>query len=190
MNNGAPTGLYVGASSVVNLANQAYLQSCQINAILNVAFDCDDNPSQFSGSPFEFAKVGLVDTGPSPGKPLINQAEAMIAAVSMLDQLQTRCGGESGGNVLVHCISGGSRSVAVAALWMAQRLPISPQPGQTRFMTAIDLVRKARGFGSAPYDPTDPDAPNYPDGKPMAALFYLAQAIDETVTMFPSKLLL
>lgn len=187
-NNGVSSQVYVGASSSVASANAPWFTANSINGVLNVAFDIDDTPFNNSDptqlTTILFAKVGLVDTGPSPGYNIVNQAQTLIAAVYQLDQLLTRAG--PGYNVLVHCASGGSRSVAVAALWMAQRLPITPASGQTRFATALNAVRTARNFGTTPYDPTNPDAPNFPDGKPMAAHFYAAQAIDQTMALFPS----
>lgn len=187
-NNGCSTGVYVGSSGVVTSANEAWFASNSINGVLNVAFDVDDptfnNTNMTLISSILFGKVGLVDTGPSPGYNTVNQAQTLIAAVYALDQLKTRAGADW--NVLVHCVSGGSRSVAVAALWMAQRLPIVTAPNQTRFETALDLVRTARGFGSQPYDPTNPDAVGYSDGKPMASHFYAGQSIDQTMALFPS----
>lgn len=191
-NNSISSGLYVGASSVVSPANKYWFESNHINGVLNVAFDVDD--STFNNSDLQyissilFCKVGLVDTGPSPGFNTVNQLQTLIAAVYVLDQLKTRSGSQW--NVLVHCVSGGSRSVAVAALWMAQRLPIELVPNQTRFETALNFVRKSRGLGSQPYDPTNPNArPDggfYDDGKPMASHFYAAQAIDQSMALFPS----
>lgn len=187
-NNGCSAGVYVGSSGVVTSANAAWFSSNCINGVLNVAFDVDDSTFNNSDmtliSSILFGKVGLVDTGPSPGYNTVNQAQTLIAAVYALDQLKTR--GGANWNVLVHCVSGGSRSVAVAALWMAQRLPIVPTPNQTRFETALDLVRTARGFGSQPYDPTNPNAVGYGDGKPMVSHFYMGQAIDQTMALFPS----
>ena len=56
-------------------------------------------------------------------------------------------------------------------------------------MTAINMVRKCCGLGFGtddtyvPYDPCDPDAngndASYDDGKPMAAVFQVAQQIDD-----------
>lgn len=193
-NSGTSAGIYVGASSVVNSSNSLWFSQNNINGVLNVAFDVDD--PVFNTSPavnitsILFAKVGLVDTGPTPGYNTVNQAQTLIAAVYALDQLKSRGGWNF--NVLVHCCSGGSRSVAVAALWMAQRLPIIPFSGQTRFETALNTVRNCRGYGPAPYDPTNPNAAGspggtpYSDGKPMAAHFYMAQAIDQNMNLFPS----
>lgn len=197
-------GIFVGASSAVSAYNLSWFTANNINGVLNVAFDVDDTvfsaptppppppppnlpavPAVASTACIQFAKVGLVDTGPFPGFSQPNQAQTLVAAVYMLDQLKTRAG--TACNVLVHCASGGSRSVAVAALWMAQRLPIAPVSGQTRFQTALNAVRQSRHLGSQPYDPTQPDAPDFNDGKPMASHFYMAQAIDQTMNLFPSS---
>lgn len=186
-NTGISSGILVGASGSVNSANSSWFAANNINAVLNVAFDVDDavfsNTPASSLSSILFAKVGLVDTGPSPGYNTVNQVQTLIAAVYALDQLKTRGGPDY--NVLVHCVSGGSRSVAVAALWMAQRLPLELVAQQTRFETALNAVRNCRGFGPAPYDPTNPNG-GFNDGKPMAAHFYMAQSIDHTMTLFPS----
>jgi len=145
-----------------------------------------------------FSKVGLCDTGPYPGSSVNNTTQTMIKAVQAIDQLFTAVSSEKNPKILVHCWSGGSRSVTVAALWIAQRLDYAPTPGQTRLMTAINMVRKCRqlGYGNPynpiqvylPYNPTNPDASGspgspYPDGKPMAAVYELAQQIDNTITI-------
>lgn len=189
-NDNVPAGIFVGSSGVVSADNLGWFAQQRINGILNVAFDVDDpvfaqlSPPSCLGA-IQFAKVGLVDTGPSPGYNTPNQAQTFVAAVYMLDQLKTRAGTRH--NVLVHCASGGSRSVAVAALWMAQRLPIAPFAGQTRFETALNTVRRCRHLGSQPYDPTNPAPPNSGEGKPMASHFYMAQTIDQTMSLFPSS---
>lgn len=187
-NSNVSTGLYVGASSAVSSDYAEWYKDKSINGVLNVAFDVDDTP--FSNTDMTaiasilFAKVGLVDTGPSPGYSTVNQVQTLIAAVYVLDQLKTRSGPNF--NVLVHCASGGSRSVAVAALWMSQRLSIEPAAYQTRFETALNAVRASRNLSDNPYDPTKPDG-SYNDGKPMASHFYMAQSIDQTMQLFPSS---
>lgn len=187
--NGQSAGLYVASSGAVNAQYAGWYAANAINGVLNVAFDIDDTP--FSNTyPTQidsilFAKVGLVDTGPYPGYTTVNQVQTLMAAVYTLDQLKTRAG--TGYNVLVHCASGGSRSVAVAALWIAQRFPFERQVGQTRFETALNFVRSSRGISTAPYDPTNPNAPDYNDGKPMASHFYMAQSIDQTMQLFPDQ---
>lgn len=181
------TGIFVGSSGAVSSDNEKWFKHHRINGVLNVAFDIDDHPfnnaESANISSIQFAKVSLVDTGPAPGYSTVNQAQTLIAAVQMLDQLKTRAGADY--NVLVHCASGGSRSVVVAALWMAQRLPIEPVLHQTRFETALNSVRHSRRLGSQPYDPTNPNAGGYGDGKPMASHFYMAQTIDQTMNLFP-----
>ena len=199
-NNNVASGIYVGDKGAARQSYLKALKKANIHGILNVAFDIDDDAFEDNGWILEFAKVGLLDSGPDPGKVETNQAGTMVAAVYMLDQLVTRVCSKPGDGVLVHCASGGSRSVTVAALWMAQRLPLTPNKGQTRFMTAINAVRNARGLGmgkrNIPYNPTNPNYGNpdpnarddmWDDGKPMAALFYLGQALDESSDLFPSR---
>lgn len=193
---GQPTGLYVGDSTSAGEGYLPYLKDASIHGILNVALDNYDKAFKPKGYTLNFSKVGLCDSGPYPGSIKMNTPETMIKAVQAIDQLFLAAQSETDPQVLVHCWSGGSRSVTVAALWIAQRLQYTPTSGQTRLMTAINIVRKCRqlGFGNpynssgayTPYDPNNPDAsgtPNnpYSDGKPMALVFELAQEIDNTV---------
>jgi hypothetical protein len=192
---GQPTSLYVGDSSSAVANNLTPLENAQVHGILNVALDNYDPGFQTNGYLLNFSKVGLCDTGPRPGSSKKNDPATMIKAVQAVDQLLAAAASEDSPQVLVHCWSGGSRSVTIAALWIAQRLQYEPASGQTRFMTAINMVRKCRqlGFGNpydsshpyTPYDPSDADASGtpgnpYPDGKPMAAVFDMAQSIDES----------
>lgn len=190
------TGLWVGDTNSAHASNLDAIKENKIHGVLNVALDNYDADFPSKKYLLNFSKVGLCDTGPLPGSTKANSKETVIKAVQAIDQLRALSGSEASQNVLVHCWSGGSRSVMIAALWIAQRLHFEPAPGQTRFATAINIVRKCRGLGwnpsrthYTPYDPSDPDAKGdgsgdqYPDGKPMAALYYLGQEIDETCTI-------
>jgi len=195
---GNSTGLYVGDTNSAIESNTLELKTANVHGILNVALDNFDTSFPTPGYTLLFSKVGLCDTGPYPGSSVHNTAKTMIKAVQAIDQLFGAVSSENDPKILVHCWSGGSRSVTVAALWIAQRLRYTPTSGQTRLMTAINMVRKCRqlGYGNPydsiqsylPYNPSSPDASGtpenpYPDGKPMAAVYELAQQIDNTMTI-------
>ncbi len=185
---GNSSGLWVGNSNSALEGDFSIIKENNIYGILNVALDNDDAAYSESGYALNFSKVGLCDTGPYPGSSCKNSPKTLILAVQAIDQLMAESSSLQDRRVLVHCWSGGSRSVTIAALWIAQRREYTPTSGQTRFMTAINMVRKCRGLGFGtnhtyvPYDPKHPDkngnGPRYSDGKPMAAVFDLAQKID------------
>ncbi len=100
----------------------------------------------------QFAKVGLID-----GYGNIPNHMAVIAAVYMADQLMTfPYGGEAvcpplrnvytRGNLLIHCWSGGSRSVTVAALYIWYKFGVQLQdPSLKSFSEVYDTVKSLRG---------------------------------------------
>jgi len=87
------------------------LQTNNITAVLNVAYDLDLRYPSLDSSPYRFAieyhKVGLID---GPG----NEATTLAAAVYMLAQLLNRHE-----KVFVHCHAGISRSTAVVSTYLA-----------------------------------------------------------------------
>jgi len=147
--------LYVGdqhAAGDLHMLQTAY----NISAILNVAWDLDirypsaayvgDFNDFNENLNFQYNKVGLVDgTGNTKG--------ALIAAVNVLHQLLTprsllskdaNTYPQPVRNVLVHCHSGQSRSVTVAALYLFHEFP-----SQFRTYTdALNYVKARRGLSN------------------------------------------
>ncbi len=198
---GTSTGLYVGNSHSASSSEFPDVVNANIHGILNVALDDPEVGYPTTSYLLNFSKVGLCDTGPYPGSTKKNSRETMIQAVQAIDQLFAEAESQKNAKILVHCWSGGSRSVTIAALWISQRLDYTPTPGQTKFATAINMVRRCRKFGLGcppnhssytPYNVNDPDFSGtpglpYTDGKPMAALYKMAQEIDTSVCIAIGK---
>jgi len=113
------------------------LEYSNIAGVLNVAYDVNDSPNfqiangtKILGKPLfdlQLSKVGLID---GPG----NEKNALVAAIYMADQLlkfptphEQASANPPGlgmdniikqGNLLIHCHSGGSRSVTITALYI------------------------------------------------------------------------
>lgn len=154
--------IYVGDQHAAG--NLYELQTYNISAILNVAWDLDIRYpfENYTGSieddnehlNMQYNKVGLVDgTG--------NQPATLVSAMLMLSQLLTPRELEEKDkgtypqpvqNVLVHCHSGHSRSVTVAALYLYYTNPDTFR----NYEEALLFVKSKRGVLK---DPTVPEPP-------------------------------
>lgn len=126
------------------------------------ASDPGQNPISSFSFEVQFAKVGLIDGTGNPAGCM-----GFAAAVYMADQLwrfpsqQDTCPPlvnvyRTGGNLLIHCCSGGSRSVTVAALFIWYRwgaTGLDPRLGG--FQETYNGVKQARGDSLKPWETGD-----------------------------------
>ena len=99
-------GLFVG--SAADAAYAPNLNRDEITLVVNVT---EDLPNFFEGIGYgspEYVRVPILDTPDSSFQP---HAEAVKAVLQKIKHVR-----ENGGNVLVHCLMGASRSVSIACL--------------------------------------------------------------------------
>ena len=120
------TGLYVG--SAADAAAAPNLHELGIALVVNVTADI---PNFFEGAPGapDYVRVPMVD---APNATFQDHAEATKQALAKIKEARAK-----GSNVLVHCLMGASRSVALASLAVAE---------ETRCTAAeaYDAVRRKR----------------------------------------------
>lgn len=202
-------------------AKAPQLEQFNILGVLNVAYDLDDQPLDdeypqgLAPDPFrpapvpvsaaaaplqryrqQFAKVGLID-----GYGNLAQNMSILAAVYMADQLFTFPPGKpcpalvnqyERGNLLIHCWSGRSRSVTVAALYIWYKFGVQlGDPKLTSFAQVYDQVKTARGDSTSPVSPGAACVPKDPTGltetPPTCGMQQAALEITSTYkALFPS----
>jgi len=167
--------IYVGTASSITTTQ---LTGANITRVLNVAYDVDDvitNDTSIKTNsdplrnhkegmidaahfPFQFAKVGLIDG-------FGNDLTTILAAIYMADQLYNFPPSTPipplvnlypDGNLLIHCYSGGSRSVTVTALYLYYRFGLALGINDfSDFQTTYQYVVNTRGPYSYNVNPTE-----------------------------------
>lgn len=211
--------IYVGDGfSAVNVPQ---LNAYELWGVLNVAYDLDDQPQgdayshplledphrpapselgqvqELSRYQQQFAKVGLID-----GYGNIPNEMSVLAAVYMAEQLFTfdpdapdvcppLVNRYQRGNLLIHCWSGKSRSVTVAALYIWYKFGVQlNDTSLTSFADVYNMVKTKRGDTTEPIQaghictPVDTDGMTEPPptcGMQTAAL----HIVDKYATLFP-----
>ncbi len=199
--------IYVGDENSAILGDQ--LEKLGVAGVLNVAYDLDDKPTFSEPQPppkwrfstqVQYAKVGLIDGTHNP-----TGIMGLAAAVYMADQLwcfpkkDVPCPPllnvyPTDGNLLIHCYSGKSRSVTVAALFIWYKWGATGMdPNLTSFQATYAMVKEARGDSTQPwtpaYGPCDPPSKgrsDYTETPPTVGMQETALELSQTYSqLFP-----
>lgn len=106
-----------GISTVINCA-----VNLDINFVGNAALPAEDDKCAVGHAPVRYYKLGLID-GNNPEKMMLGAYYILLGALQQQLPKRETYPYEDGGNVLVNCRGGRSRSVSLVALFLHKQQP-------------------------------------------------------------------